>query len=156
MTSEPPPSDKLSGPEWQRARNLQVAGAARGAAPQRSSSATGPRPERLVVDPSRTDVFRRGPDGKLHPIAGWHTTGPFAFGEWGRNIDWAGTAGDLADIATQSIGAGALATLPSRMGLAGAMGGGLTRADGAGLASGLYQLGKTALEGLTEPPEKRR
>jgi hypothetical protein len=38
----------------------------------------------------------------LHPIPGWHTTGPFAFKEWSHNIHWGGVAKDLGE-----IGAGA-------------------------------------------------
>lgn len=49
-------------------------------------------------DPRRTEVFQRGPDGKLHPVEGWHTTGPFAFGEWAKNVDWGGIAHDLGDL----------------------------------------------------------
>ena len=55
------------------------------------------------IDPSRTEVFQPGPDGKLHTIPGWRTTGPFEFDAWARMFDWRGVAGDLAD-----IGAGAL------------------------------------------------
>jgi hypothetical protein len=43
-------------------------------------------------------VFQTGPDGKLHPIPGWHTTGPFAFREWSHNIHWGGVAKDLGEI----------------------------------------------------------
>jgi len=50
------------------------------------------------LDPSGTEVFQRGPDGKLHPIPGWRTTDPFAFGEWSSRFDWGGVVGDLADI----------------------------------------------------------
>lgn len=52
-----------------------------------------PRP-----DPRRTEVFRPGPDGRLHPVEGWHTTAPFAFGEWAKNVDWGGVAHDLTDL----------------------------------------------------------
>jgi hypothetical protein len=48
------------------------------------------------VDPNRTEVFQPGPDGKLRPILGWHTTGPFDFGKWAHNIDWGGVGLDLA------------------------------------------------------------
>ncbi len=54
-------------------------------------------------DPSRTEVFQRGPDGKLHPIPGWRTTGPFDFKIWSDNIDWGGVATDLTDITTGAI-----------------------------------------------------
>jgi hypothetical protein len=50
------------------------------------------------IDPSTTDVFQRGPDGKLHPIPGWRTTGPFDVGTWAHNIDWAGALSDLGNI----------------------------------------------------------
>jgi hypothetical protein len=43
-------------------------------------------------------VFQTGPDGKLHPIPGWHTTGPFDFKAWSHNIDWGGVAEDLGKI----------------------------------------------------------
>lgn len=55
------------------------------------------------LDPSRTDVFQRGPDGKLHPVPGWRTTGPFDFGDWSRMFDWGGVAGDLTDITTGAL-----------------------------------------------------
>lgn len=58
------------------------------------------------IDPSRTDVFERGPDGKLHPILGWRTTGPFDFDAWSDNIDWRGVGRDLAEIAVGSAGFG--------------------------------------------------
>lgn len=54
-------------------------------------------------DPSRTEVFQRGPDGKLHPIPGWHTTGPFDFDIWARNIDWGGVGSDLTSIALGAL-----------------------------------------------------
>lgn len=58
-------------------------------------------------DPRRTEVFKPGPDGKLHPVEGWHTTGPFAFGEWAGNVDWGGVADDLATVGFGAIsGAG--------------------------------------------------
>jgi hypothetical protein len=56
------------------------------------------------IDPQRTDVFQRGPDGKLHPIPGWHTTGPFDFGTWAHNINWGGVGRDLGDIAAGAAG----------------------------------------------------
>lgn len=64
------------------------------------------------LDPSRTEVFQRGPDGKLHAVPGWRTTGPFEFGEWSRMFDWGGVAGDLTDITTGALdfmGGGGLA-----------------------------------------------
>jgi hypothetical protein len=54
------------------------------------------------IDPQRTQVFQPGPDGKLHPISGWHTTGPFDFGVWSHDINWPGVASDLADIGTNA------------------------------------------------------
>ncbi len=53
-----------------------------------------PRP-----DPRRTEVYQPGPDGKLHPVPGWHTTGPFDFGTWSHNINWGGVGRDLGNIA---------------------------------------------------------
>jgi hypothetical protein len=50
------------------------------------------------IDPSTTDVFQRGPDGKLHPIPDWRTTGPFDVGTWAHNIDWGGALSDLGNI----------------------------------------------------------
>lgn len=38
--------------------------------------------------------------GKLHPIPGWRTTGPFDFGVWSRNIDWDGVGRDLENLGT--------------------------------------------------------
>jgi len=54
-------------------------------------------------DPSRTDVFQRGPDGKLRPVPGWRTTDPFDFDVWSRNIDWPGVGSDLANIALGAL-----------------------------------------------------
>jgi hypothetical protein len=67
------------------------------------------------IDPSKTPVFQTGPDGKLHPIPGWHTTGPFDFGTWSHNIHWGGVAKDLGE-----IGAG-VASFFSGVGLGGEM-----------------------------------
>jgi len=55
------------------------------------------------LDPSRTEVFQRGPDGKLRAVPGWRTTGPFEFGEWSHMFDWGGVAGDLTDITTGGV-----------------------------------------------------
>lgn len=89
---EAPPSDNLPMAEWQKTRNAQVRGVS-------SPSGQG-RP-----DPRQTEVFRRGPDGKLHPIEGWTTTGPFEFGRWRDNIDWGGVADDLGGIVIDSASA---------------------------------------------------
>lgn len=57
------------------------------------------RPSRQPpIDPSKTPVFQTGPDGKLHPVPGWHTTGPFDFGPWSHNIHWGGVAKNLGEI----------------------------------------------------------
>ena len=76
--------------------------------------AAGAQPARpSQIDPSKTPVFQTGPDGKLHPIPGWHTTGPFDFGTWSHNIHWGGVAKDLGEIAAgipaifSGVGAGA-------------------------------------------------
>lgn len=63
-------------------------------------------------DPGTTNVFETGADGKLHPIPGWHTTGPFDFPAWSHNIDWGGVGKDLGNIASgvaDFTGAGAVA-----------------------------------------------
>lgn len=65
------------------------------------------------IDPSRTEVFQPGPDGKLHPIPGWRTTGPLDFAEWSRMFDWDGVRGDLSGItsgALSFLGGGGVAT----------------------------------------------
>lgn len=55
------------------------------------------------LDPSRTDVYQTGPDGKLHPVPGWRTTGPFEFADWSKMFDWSGVGGDLADITSGAL-----------------------------------------------------
>lgn len=57
-----------------------------------------PRP-----DPSSTDVFQRGPDGKLHPAPGWRTTGPLDLDVWSHNIDWRGAGSDLTNMALGAL-----------------------------------------------------
>jgi hypothetical protein len=74
------------------------------AVPLALRSATGPTstaPPR--IDPSQTDVFQRGPDGKLQPIPGWHTTGPFDFDTWSHDINWGGVGRDLSEIANGAL-----------------------------------------------------
>ncbi|MDP3703363.1 MAG: hypothetical protein Q8R78_03150 [Candidatus Omnitrophota bacterium] len=56
-----------------------------------------------AIDPSKTEVFQNGPDGRLQPVPGWRTTGPFEFGKWSRMFDWGGVAGDLTDITTGAL-----------------------------------------------------
>ena len=74
---------------------------------------SGTQPPQPPIDPSKTSVFQTGPDGKLHPIPGWHTTGPFDFGTWSHNIHWGGVAKDLDEIVAgipaffSGVGAGA-------------------------------------------------
>ncbi|HXA40281.1 MAG TPA: hypothetical protein VNW53_14880 [Phenylobacterium sp.] len=63
-------------------------------APATGASSTGS----AQPDPSKVDVFQPDPDGKLQPIPGWHTTGPFDFGTWSHNVNWGGVANDLANI----------------------------------------------------------
>lgn len=87
-----PPSDDLPMAEWQRTRNAQVQGASN-------------RSGQVRPDPRRTEVFKTGPDGKLHPVEGWTTTGPFEVDRWRKNIDWGGVADDLSSIAIDSAGA---------------------------------------------------
>lgn len=85
------------------------------------------------IDPSRTNVFQTGPDGKLPPGPGWQTTGPFDFGKWAKKFDWVGVAGDLTDIT-----AGALDFM-----------------SGAGLVKGVfeglgYKFGPEVVQGIIE------
>jgi hypothetical protein len=70
-------------------------------APRHGKWIAGRQPGEL--DPSRTEVFQRGPDGKLRAIPGWRTTGPFEFGEWSHMFDWGGVAGDLTDLTTGTV-----------------------------------------------------
>lgn len=101
-----------------------------------------PVAQRPAVDSQRTEVFRRGPDGKLHPIPGWTTTGPFDFKTWARNVDWPNTARDLAAIAAGVTGW----LVPGAW-------------DGfakAGIAGNLYNSGNETLEELEEIDAKSR
>jgi len=75
------------------------------------------------LDPQRTDVFQRGPDGKLHPIPGWRTTGPFDVGQWARNIDWGAVARDLSIAAAGIPGAAAIKAPMSALDKAALIGG---------------------------------
>lgn len=85
------------------------------------------------LDLSRTEVFEPGEDGKLHPVPGWRTTGPFAVDDWLQRFDWDGVARDLAGITT-----GALTFLE---------GGGL----GAEVLNGLgYRIGPDFIRGIIE------
>ncbi|WP_374576097.1 hypothetical protein [Phenylobacterium sp.] len=93
------------------------------------------------IDPSKTDVFVPGPDGKLQPIPGWRTTGPFDFGTWAKYIDWGGVARDLATIGAGAVAGGGAPGLASKAGVTGVVGEGLTGADAATLGGGMYSLG---------------
>ncbi len=100
----------------------------------RQAAGTQPAPS-SQIDPSRTPVFQTGPDGKLHPVPGWHTTGPFDFGAWSHDIHWGGVAKDLTE-----IGAG-VASVLSGVGL------------GRELLSSLGPEAETAVaEGIAESP----
>jgi len=68
-----------------------------------SSTAPAPPTSGQSIDPSRVDVFQPGADGKLHPIPGWRTTGPFGFGTWAHYFDWGGVARDLAEIGSDAL-----------------------------------------------------
>jgi len=67
------------------------------------STSPAPHNSGQAIDPSRVDVFQPGPDGKLHPIPGWRTTGPFDFGTWAHYFDWGGVARDLAEIGSDAL-----------------------------------------------------
>ena len=99
------PADALRSAEmphqtWQIARAQQLA--ARSGAAEAAPAPAASRPPQ-PVDPNRTQVFQPGPDGKLHPIPGWQTTGPFDYGQWAHNVDWATTGKDLRHIISQSL-----------------------------------------------------
>lgn len=85
------------------------------------------------LDPSRTEVFELGIDGKLHPVPGWRTTGPFDVGAWSKMFDWEGVAQDLT-----GIGAGAIDFLA---------GGGLAAEVLGGLG---YRIGPDFIRGVIE------
>jgi hypothetical protein len=78
------------------------------------------------VDPRTTDVFQPGPDGKLRPVPGWPTTGPFDVGKWAHNIDWGGVARDLSIAAAGIPGAAALKAPLTALDIAGLVGGFVT------------------------------
>ncbi len=102
---------------------------------QVGAAQTAPPSQHPAIDPSKTPVFQAGPDGKLHPISGWHTTGPFDVGAWSHNINWDGVAKDLGEIGT------GVATFFSGAGL------------GADLLSALGPEAETAVaEGIAESP----
>ncbi|MDO8799774.1 hypothetical protein [Phenylobacterium sp.] len=109
--------------------------------------------KRRPLDSQRTDVFQPGPDGKLHPVPGWTTTGAFDFGRWTRNINLPGVARDLALIAASSIGGGGLQGLGALRGVTGVTGGGLTAADGVTLGAGTYVVGDRTMESMA--PKQR-
>lgn len=114
-------------------------------------------PARSRPDPRRTEVFRRGADGKLHPVDGWTTTGPFDVERWLDNIDWLGAGRDLARIAAGGLAGLGAPGLASRLGATGVTGAGITAADGLTLGGGVYLSGDAALEELqpTQRPEFR-
>jgi hypothetical protein len=98
------------------------------------------RPRNARLDPSKTDVFVRGPDGKLQPVQGWRTTGPLDFKTWGGYIDWRGVGRDLATIGAGAIAGGGAPGLAAKAGVTGVVGGGATAADAATIGAGLYSL----------------
>jgi hypothetical protein len=99
-----------------------------------------PRSGPAPIDSQRTPAFQPGADGKLHPVPGWKTTGPFDVGTWAKNIDWAGVVRDGVN-----IGAGA---------------GAVTFPGVAGQIAGLWGVGREALDELEDrrisDPSKRR
>lgn len=115
---------------------------------QSNNRALAAAPTRQDIDPSRTDVFQRGADGKLHPIPGWTTTGPFDIGRWSRNIDWLGVARDLGTIGARSIGGAGLPGLASSRSVAGVAGQGLTAADKLTLGAGSYVAADSAAQSV--------
>lgn len=111
-------------------------------APRKASSAQSP-----IAPPTPREVFQRGADGKLHPVAGYRITGPFDFGAWAHNIDWGGVVRDIG-----KIGAGGLAGVAPGI-TAGAMGWGVsgagaTAVDIAGAGGGVYGTADAAFDEL--------
>lgn len=113
----------------------------------------GPRQPAARPDPRRTEVFKPGADGKLHPVEGWTTTGPFDVEQWLDNIDWLGVGRDLARITAGSFAGMGAPGLASQMGATGVTGAGISAADGLALGGGVYLGGDAALEELQ--PTKR-
>lgn len=118
-----------------------------------NSAALAAIPVREAIDPSRTPVFQPDREGKLRPIEGWTTTGPFDFGRWAHNIDWLGIGRDLGGIAAGAVGGGGAPGLISRRAVTGVVGDGLTAMDKATLGAGVYGAGDRTLQAV-EP--KRR
>lgn len=114
-------------------------------------------PAKARPDPYRTEVFKPGADGKLHPVEGWTTTGPFDFPRWAANIDWPRSARSAAGLVADVLASGGTFGRASRASTPGVVGGGATRADGATLGGGVYLGGDAALEELqpTKRPELR-
>ena len=105
QTSPPPGASPMAQNGNLMLASTRSSGPVRGGpANDSSTNISPPAPSRVQQpsrpDPQRTDVFQPGPDGKLQPIPGWHTTGPFDFGTWSHNIDWPGVANDLGTIAS--------------------------------------------------------
>lgn len=100
------------------------------------------------IDSSRTNVFREGPDGKLHPIEGWRTTGPWDPEAWSHNIDWKGVVQDLLTIVSRSIVGAGLPGLASKRGIVGAVGDGIAPADKLTLGAGVYVAGDATARDL--------
>ena len=146
--------DGLSAAEWQRRRAQELGGAqpAGGVAPSDQLSSEAWQAERRAqftggdgsrrIDPRRTEVFRRGPDGKLHPIDGWRTTGPFEVGVWAKNVDWLGAGGDLVDIAAGVAGW----IIPGRV----------RAAEKAGLLANFWNAGRDTANELHEIDRRRQ
>jgi hypothetical protein len=101
------------------------------------------------IDPYRTNVFRQGPDGKLHPIEGWRTTGPYDVDIWRRNIDWKGVGDDFVTLA------GRVAGVIDPLGAAG-MGSPLPRSviGKVGFGTSLYDMAKELGEDLDRVYDK--
>ena len=97
-----------------------------------------------VRDAPKPVRLRRMPDGTFEPVPG-HVTGPFAFQEWARNIDWPGV---VTDLLTTKFGAVAGSKLSAT-----------DKIDKYGLVGGLYALAKEAWDDAEDPkspPHHRR
>ena len=106
-----------------------------------------PTPSR-PIDPNTTNVFQTGPDGKLHPFPGWHTTGPYDFEAWAHNVDWWGVTRDLGKILAGAVASVAPNLAPGATGL-GVVGDGAATGKIAGAAAGSAGLGLGGLDDVS-------
>lgn len=137
--------DDMPMPAWQAERNRQAVDGSGGPF-QRSSSMQAVSDRRApppvgseiptVRDAQKPVRLRRRLDGTFEPVPG-HVTGPFAFEEWVRNIDWPGFVDDLLTIKFGSA--------------SGVTGGAKTKLEKLGALGGFYATAKEAWDDATNP-----